>query len=92
MKKIMLATAGVLTAAVVAACGGGVAGSGGHSKAWQDGYDSGFKMVQASRFVGDEHCDLASFGEKDAAEWKQGCVEGIRNGLAQRPPDPTLPR
>lgn len=45
--KIMLSAAGLLTAGIIAGCGGG--GSGGHSKAYQDGYNAGLRGLTSRR-------------------------------------------
>jgi hypothetical protein len=82
--KIMLATASVLTAATLVACGGGSSGTSGHSQTWQDGYDTGVNSNQDPEMhMTDGMCKsmalvdiTAPVDEKD--EWIAGCIEGIK--------------
>jgi hypothetical protein len=89
--KITLATAGVLTAATLVACGGGSSGPSGHSQAWQDGYNAGLATGQDPNFLLDEEvCPLMSqanaTGETEQSDWEQGCREGVQKGKTQQRP------
>ncbi len=84
--KIMLATASLITAATLAACGG-------HSQAWQDGYnmglDGGSKPGGAGGHVtSDFYCQgLSASYRGDSHDFIAGCELGFAKGQAS--PSPT---
>jgi hypothetical protein len=77
--KITVAAAGVLTAAALAACGGGPSGGSGHSDAWQRGYDYGVRADPTGKEgMGDptQFCKIIATGD-GADEFVQGCIAGF---------------
>jgi hypothetical protein len=84
-RRAMLATAGVLTAAI-AACGS--SGSSGPSPAYQNGYKAGNEQANAP--AGPEtdpqqYCEAFSTSQgggnqKDQQDWERGCLDGFAKG------------